>query len=73
MLINSGAAHPIRLVFWGEGNGPVTLGEPQVKALVGMPPAGFFKLRCNLISYYRNTKKIVEGSSLRHFGLEHYI
>ena len=23
-LINGGAAHPIRLVFWEEGNGPVT-------------------------------------------------
>ena len=22
-LINGGAAHPIRLVFWGEGNSPV--------------------------------------------------
>ena len=26
-LINSGAAHPIRQVFWGEGNGPVTQGS----------------------------------------------
>jgi len=25
-LINGGAAHPIRLGFWGEGNGPVTSG-----------------------------------------------
>ena len=25
-LINGGAAHPIRLAFWGEGNGPVTSG-----------------------------------------------
>jgi len=25
-LINGGAAHPIRLAFCGEGNGPVTLG-----------------------------------------------
>ena len=25
-LINGGVAHPIRVVFWGEGNGPVTLG-----------------------------------------------
>jgi len=25
-LINGGAAHPIRLAFWGEGNGPVTHG-----------------------------------------------
>jgi len=23
-LINGGAAHPIKLVFWGEGNGHVT-------------------------------------------------
>jgi len=25
-LINGGAAHPIRLAFWGEGNCPVTSG-----------------------------------------------
>ena len=25
-LINGGAAHPFRLAFWGEGNGPVTSG-----------------------------------------------
>jgi len=25
-LINGGTTHPIRLVFWGEGNGPVTSG-----------------------------------------------
>jgi len=25
-LINGGAAHPIRLLFWGEDNGPVTSG-----------------------------------------------
>jgi len=25
-LINGGAAHPFRLTFWGEGNGPVTSG-----------------------------------------------
>ena len=24
-FINGGVAHPIRLTFWGEGNGPVTL------------------------------------------------
>jgi len=25
-LINGGTAHPFRLIFWGEGNGPVTGG-----------------------------------------------
>jgi len=25
-LINGGTAHPFRLGFWGEGNGPVTSG-----------------------------------------------
>jgi len=28
-LINGRTAHSIRLVFWGEGNGPVTLGTPN--------------------------------------------
>ena len=35
-LINGGVAHFIRLVFWGESNGHVTLGTPQMR---------FFKLR----------------------------
>jgi len=33
-LINGGAAHPFRLTFWGEGNGPVTFG---ITASVKLP------------------------------------
>jgi len=29
-FINGGAAHPIKLVFWEEGNGPVTMGMGQI-------------------------------------------
>ena len=31
-LINGGAAHPFRLAFWGEGNGPVTLSPTTTRA-----------------------------------------
>jgi len=34
-LINGGAAHPFKLAFGGEGNGPVTL---SIKAIVRMDP-----------------------------------
>ena len=34
-LINGGAAHLIRLLFWGGGNGPVTLGIRLSMATLG--------------------------------------
>jgi len=33
-LINGGTAHPFRLAFWGEGNGPVTFGRRSLIAIV---------------------------------------